>query len=75
MVRPQSIYEEFANIRAACERALADGDVDIAVRIVGGLYPYNDTRHLPEIYGWLRQALDLPDAPDHALGRHALLHR
>ena len=66
--------DEFDDIRAACERALSDQQTDRAVRITGGLFMYNHTRRLPEIYRWLEQALTLPGARSHRLGRHARLH-
>jgi hypothetical protein len=68
------IDDEFDNIRAACERALLDQNVDRAVQISGGLFMYNHTRRLPEIYRWLDQALALPDADQHRMIRHARLH-
>ena len=67
--------DEFDNVRAACERALLFQDVDRAVRITGGVFMYNHTRRLPEIYQWLAGALALPGAYQHRLGRHARLHR
>ena len=45
------------------------------VRIAGGLFMYNHTRRLPEIYRWVEQALALPDSHRHRLARHARLHR
>ncbi len=69
------IDDEFANIRTASERALGEGDVDTAIRIVGGLFMYNHSRRLPEVWGWLHRALDLPGGAERPLGRHALLHR
>jgi predicted ATPase/class 3 adenylate cyclase len=68
------IDDEFDNIRAAFARALLDQNVDRAVQISGGLFMYNHTRRLPEIYRWLDQALALPDADQHRMIRHARLH-
>ncbi len=69
------IDDEFTNIRAASERALGESDVDTAIQIVGGIFIYNHSRRLPEVWGWLHRALDLPGAAERRLGRHALLHR
>jgi predicted ATPase len=65
---------EFDDIRAACERALMDRNAERAIRITGGLFMYNHTRRLPEIYAWLEQALDVPGAAEVGLVRHARLH-
>ena len=67
--------DQFDNIRAAWERALLAHNVDQIVRIAGGLFMYNHTRRLPEIYRWVEQALALPDSYRHRLARHARLHR
>jgi predicted ATPase len=69
------LNDQFDNLRAAAELALAHHDVDRAIRITGGLLMYNHIRRLPEIYGWLAQALALPDAYQHRLGHAARLHR
>ena len=46
------------------------------VRIAGGLFMYNHTRRLPEIYGWVEQALALPDSlPAPVWPAIARLHR
>ena len=66
--------DEFDNVRAAWERALQAQNVDQMVRIAGGLFMYNHTRRLPEIYGWVEEALALPGSYRHRLGRHARLH-
>jgi predicted ATPase len=66
--------DQFDNIRAVAERALLDHNVDRALRISGGLFIYNQTRRLPEIYRWLDQALALPDAEEHRRIRQARLH-
>jgi predicted ATPase/class 3 adenylate cyclase len=66
--------DEFDDVRAACERALIERNTDQAVRITGGLFMYNHTRRLPEIYRWLEQALNLPGFRQHRLGRQARLH-
>jgi hypothetical protein len=67
--------DEFDNLRAAWERALPAQSVDQMVRIAGGLFMYNHTRRLPEIYRWVEEALVLPDAYQHRMARHARLHR
>jgi predicted ATPase/class 3 adenylate cyclase len=65
---------EFSNIRAAAERSLSTGDLDIALRLSGGLHMYNHMRRLPEIYRWVRNTLDLPGAGNHGYVRYALAH-
>jgi predicted ATPase len=67
--------DQFDNLRAAWERALLGENVDQVVRIAGGLFMYNHTRRLPEIYGWVEHALATPDAYRHRMARHARLHR
>jgi hypothetical protein len=67
--------DQFDNIRAAWERALLAQDIDQMTRIAGGLFMYNHTRRLPEIYGWVEQALAIPGAYQHRMARHARLHR
>ena len=69
------VEDQFDNIRAAWERAILAENVDQVVRIAGGLFMYNHTRRLPEIYQWVEQALALPDSHGHRLARHARLHR
>jgi hypothetical protein len=69
------LNDQFDNLRAAAEGALAQRDVDRAIRITGGLLMYNHIRRLPEIYDWLAQALALPGAYLHRLGHAARLHR
>jgi predicted ATPase/class 3 adenylate cyclase len=66
--------DQFDDVRAACERALFEQRADRAVQITGGLFMYNHTRRLPEIYGWLERALDMPGAREERLARHARLH-
>jgi predicted ATPase/class 3 adenylate cyclase len=66
--------DEFDNLRAAWERALLAQNVDQTVRIAGGLFMYNHTRRLPEIYRWVEQALALPDTYRHRMARQARLH-
>jgi predicted ATPase len=44
------LEDQFDNIRAVWERAILAENVDQAVRIAGGLFMYNHTRRLPEIY-------------------------
>jgi hypothetical protein len=44
------------------------------VRIAGGLFMYNHTRRLPEIYGWVEQALAIPDTYRHRVARQVRLH-
>ena len=66
--------DHFDNLRAAWERAILAQNADQVVRIAGGLFMYNHARRLPEIYRWVDEALSLPDAHGHRLGRHARLH-
>jgi hypothetical protein len=47
---------------------------DAAVRITAGLFMYNQTRKLQEIYRWVDDASALPAASEHRLWRAALLH-
>jgi hypothetical protein len=44
------------------------------MRVAAGLFMYNQTRRLQEIYGWVDEALALPGAPDHRLQAAAALH-
>jgi hypothetical protein len=48
---------------------------DAAMRIAAGLFMYNQTRRLQEIYRWVDDALALPAASEHRLSGAALLHR
>jgi predicted ATPase/class 3 adenylate cyclase len=69
------IDEQLDDIRSAFERATATADTDAAMRIAAGLFIYNQTRRLQEIYGWVDTALALPNASQHPLRHRAALHR
>jgi predicted ATPase len=68
------IQDELDNFRAAIELAFAHEQTDWAVRIAAGLFMYNHTRRLPEIYRWAEEAMSLPDALDHPRARAVQLH-
>ena len=69
------IDDNLDNIRAAFDHALAEEQADRATRLVAGLFMYNHTRRLPEIFAWLERTLAIPRTADHRLARHARLHR
>ena len=71
----ERLNSQLDDIRAAFEHAIAGDRTDHAMRIAGGLFIYNHTRRLPEIYTWVDQALLLTDATRHPMANHALLHR
>jgi hypothetical protein len=69
------IDDNLDNIRAAFDNAFARQDTDRLVHIVGGLFMYNHTRRLPEIFAWLEQVIALPGIETQRLARHARLHQ
>jgi predicted ATPase len=69
------IDDEFDDIRAAFEWSVASDNTDAALRVAAGLFMYNQTRRLQEIYQWVDSALNLPGASAHRLLHAALLHR
>jgi predicted ATPase len=69
------IDEELDDVRAAFERSVAAENTDDAMRIAAGLFMYNLTRRLQNIFGWVDDALPLPGASAHRLQRQARLHR
>ena len=71
----ERLDENLDNLRAAFDYAFARAQTDRAMRVVAGLFMYNHTRRLPEIFAWLEQTLALSGAAEHRLGRHARLHR
>jgi hypothetical protein len=71
----ERIDDHLDNIRAAFDHAFARQDTDRVVCIVGGLFMYNHTRRLPEIFAWLEQVLALPGVERQRLARHARLHQ
>ena len=68
------IDDELDDVRAAFEWSVATENCDVALRIAAGLFMYNQTRKLQEIYLWVADALSLPGASEHRLSRAALLH-
>jgi predicted ATPase/class 3 adenylate cyclase len=78
---PQSQYwmdlidGQLDNFRAAIELAFARQYTDWAVRIAAGLFMYNHTQRLTEVFGWVERSLGLPDALDHPQARAVRLHQ
>jgi predicted ATPase/class 3 adenylate cyclase len=69
------IDEEFDDVRAAFDWAVAIENADVALRIAAGLFMYNQTRRLQALYDWVDRALALPGIINHRLRHAALLHR
>jgi predicted ATPase len=67
--------DELDDVRVAFERAVVSGNADAAIGIVAGLFMYNQTRRLKEIFDWVDQAIVLPGASSHRLRHEATLHR
>lgn len=59
------VESELGNLRAAHRRALADGDVDTALRLSTGLHRYALWRLRDEVFRWAEQAAELPGAAAH----------
>ena len=57
---------DYDNLRAAFEHTMADGDVDLAMRLVASLPEFVHLRIGYESSGWAERALDAA-GPDHAL--------
>ncbi len=69
------IDDELDDVRAAFECSVASKKTDTALRIAAGLFMYNQTRRLQEIFRWVEDALSLPAASEHRLSHAAVLHR
>jgi predicted ATPase/DNA-binding SARP family transcriptional activator len=70
-----SLDDQFGNVRAALEKAILDGDVDVAVRISGCLFPYAYERRRVEMSHWLELTMALPGAEQHQMAPRVRLHR
>jgi predicted ATPase len=55
--------DELDDVRAAFERSTATANTDAAVQIGAGLFMYNQTRRLQELYGWVDEALACREHP------------
>ncbi|TQN42290.1 putative ATPase [Blastococcus colisei] len=64
---------EFANVRAAQNRACASGHADVTLRLPGLLCDYAYFRLRDEVYGWAQHALELSEASAHPARSAALL--
>jgi predicted ATPase/class 3 adenylate cyclase len=69
------LHDQLDDVRAAFERATVSDNTDAAMRIAAGLFMFNQTRRLQEIYGWVDRALAMPGASEHPLYHRAALHR
>jgi predicted ATPase/class 3 adenylate cyclase len=67
--------DELDDVRAAFEWSVGCENTDTAIRIAAGLFMYNQTRRLQEIYRWVDDALALPGASQRHLSHAAFLHR
>lgn len=71
----ERLNTQLDDLRAAYEHAATDGWTDGAMRIAGGLFIYNHTRRLPEIYAWVDGALEMPGSTAHPMINHVRLHQ
>ena len=62
----ERMLPDYDNLRAAFERAMADRDIDLALRLVTSLPELAHLRVGYESAGWAERAVDLAD-PDHPL--------
>ncbi len=60
------VESELGNLRAAHQRALADEDVDTALRLSTALHRYALWRLRDEVFRWAEQAAGLPGARAHS---------
>ena len=62
----ERMLPDYDNLRAAFERAMADRDIDLALRLVTSLPELAHLRVGYEAAGWAERSLELAD-PDHPL--------
>jgi predicted ATPase/DNA-binding SARP family transcriptional activator len=62
----ERMLPDYDNLRAAFERAMSDGDIDLALRLVTSMVELAHLRVGYEAAGWAERMLDIAD-PDHPL--------